>query len=252
MTNAGRSYANSVLGFDRLYAYSRSGNDTATLNGSSGDDTLSITPAAGMMRYGGGGGQALAIGFDYLEGSGGSAGLDSAYLYDTDGDDILTLSHQQQTVETTGPGGHVYGKTSGFEQVWGCGYNGGRDRVNFLDQADSSFFFGSQPMSSLYYADGTLVGEYAFKEVDAVFGGGGDQVVLHASPYFQEALSNTARDELLLDEAGSNAYWIHLHGLDASAKVQDARLQKNPDGTDQDSSSVAAIDYLFNLSWEQW
>ena len=238
---AGGSYANSATGFDQLYAYSRSGSDTATLTGSSGDDTLTILPAIAVMVYGGGG-QSVAIGFHAAEGTGGPGGLDSAYLYDSAGDDVYHLSRDQQTVETTGAGGHVYGKASGFDIVFANAYNGGRDRMNFVDQLDSNFFYGTLPLSYMYYSDGTLVGEYAGEEVDVTFTGGNETVLLNGSPYLQESLRNeTSSDLRLEDQAGS--YWMYLHGLDDRQDQVTATLQAN----DTSTITPAAVDYLFSV-----
>jgi len=106
------------------------------------------------------------------------AGANRAFLFDTAGDDVLTLRPDEATL--VDGSGNSY-KVEGFDRVIAVSENGGSDQANFYDTTGDDVFVAKESFS---YLVGTGFWNYArgFEKVDAFSEqGGSDQAWLFDS-----------------------------------------------------------------------
>jgi hypothetical protein len=132
-----------AIGFDQVYAYAeRGGNDSAILTGSTGVDkyfglaTYSYLKADDNSYFN------YARGFDAVTANAVGTG-DLAFMYDSNGDDILDADSAFATF-TLNPtvGGQVVNTAAAFDQVYGYASGGGTDTANLTGTSGADAFKG--------------------------------------------------------------------------------------------------------------
>ena len=128
-------FFNYVQGFDRNYAYSSGGYDEAVLEGGVTSDFFRGTDSFSVMR-----GQSYdyfnyADGFDRITSLAGTGGNDVAYLYDTTGDDELTVDGGEFSLDADG----FYASARGFDAGYAYSLLGGVDTISETQAADFAF-----------------------------------------------------------------------------------------------------------------
>jgi len=191
----------SVAAFDVVKAYARTGAgvDEAYLMGSAGDDTFenketySLLKGAGFYNY--------AAGFDYVEGDGGGAGSDTAYMYDSvaAADDTFTADSAGAEMDR-GTTGSADAKATGFGLVKAYAAGGGHDEAYLTgDPAGDDTLYSYQTYSYLKgagfynYANG-----FDYVAADAT-GGATDRDVA----YLYDSNDPAASDKFTADPAGA-------------------------------------------------
>ena len=128
----------SVGGVRDIYVHATAGgNDTAILRDGVGDDALVIRPQFVSMRSGGDGGQfRLAFGFENvtaIAAGGTENGYDTVRVYDSEGDDVVSISSRQTVLA----GEDYRVAAAGFENTVATSDAGGNDTARiYLDDVD--------------------------------------------------------------------------------------------------------------------
>ena len=148
---AGTANASSstAAGFDRVYAYSKSGgSDTAALSGSAtaenrlysySEYSLLTEPDESYFLY--------ARGFDSVTANSTSAAATRAYLYDSSGNDTFTADPTSAAMDRDLSWSDV--TASGFARVYGYSTNGGVDTATLTGNAAGGNFYVGDPAYSM-------------------------------------------------------------------------------------------------------
>ncbi len=190
-------------GVTRVNLDGLAGTDTLNLLGTPGNDRVVLHPGTALMDFNPG-----QAGFDFVAGSvetinvdgrGEAGGIgDSVTMYDSSGDDQLTVNLTTATM--TGPGLN-YGVT-GFEQIVAASIRGGHDRAMLSDSAGDDVFSASPTVANLT-GPGYVNQVSGFRQVTAnATGGGFDRAFLTDSAGTDTFNANAATGVASLSGAG--------------------------------------------------
>jgi hypothetical protein len=139
------------------------------------NDRFDAAPNYGLMQSGGSY-YNYAQGFDVCRGYA-TAGLDSAYFYDSKGDDRFVSSPNNGTM--TDSRGTYLNVGVGFDNIYGYSKNGGNDSAILYDSAGNDIFTGNSRASQMRGAKNEY-SNYAegFKNLEARAENGGNDLAL--------------------------------------------------------------------------
>ncbi len=169
----GAGYGINALGFEYVTVNGNGGKDVLMMFDSAGDDTLTANTASVVLT--GNGFQHTVNGFKVLAVAATAGGVDTAYVNDTAGNDLLVTSLQAFTL--IGANYAVY--TAGFEQTTITSI-GGNDAAAMLDSAGNDVFTAT-PASTTMQSAGTTTTLNGFEAVTAIASTGYDQATLSDS-----------------------------------------------------------------------
>jgi len=196
-TLSGTGYSYTATGFRNLYAYASSSDgktDTAILNDSAGSDVFVGTSTYAMMVSAGS--TIRANNFDSNAAWSTKGGADTAKLYDSAKNDILTVTPDSASLLTN--------EVHSFARVQAYSTKGGSDTAKFADSSEKDWFVAGQGyayiynQSRSYYARAT-----GFRYVEATSSGQGDQANLTDSALDDTFNSYADRAELLFGPSAS-------------------------------------------------
>ena len=250
----GNAYYNAAVLFDRVEATASGPTDVARLYDSSdAADTLILRPTSAEMsgQFRGQAYQAKASGFGRVDvvGSVAGAGTDSAELYGSSGDDVLSARPGDVTLSSNG----FLARITGFESVTAKG-EGGNDVARLYDSAGNDAF-EAQPGSARMTSGSVVNTAESFRYVIAyaMAGGTADTAVLRGSAgndtFVGEGPVGSAPAWASLAGAG-NVYYVRAVGFDSvTAKGQggiDTAILR-----DSDSSQPDVLTSRPDLGWAQ-
>ena len=206
-------YANSAVGFSTNAAYTTDGSsDTANFYDSAGNDTYyayadynsSGQPAAGMYGSYDGGYANSATGFGANVGYSTNGGSDTAYFYDSPGNDTYyAYADYQNSGQTSagmyggvpgtpGPGGGYANSAIGFATNVGYSTNGGSDTAYFYDSPGNDTLYAYADYQNSGQTAAGMYGSYGGGYANAACGfatnvgystnGGSDTAYFYDSP----------------------------------------------------------------------
>lgn len=191
---SGEGFLNAAVGFNRVSAYSAAGSDTAVFYSFTGTNTFTASAADATLASSAGWAYASAFASVTAYGAKG----DTAFLYDSAGDDAFTSRPDGASLVGEGFANAV----SGFGRVNAFATAGGNDAASFADSAGNDTFTARGGLSSMI---GKTFKNYAsgFETNHAVSShGGADRAYLY-------------------DSAGADAFEAHrnLAGLTTEAGI---------------------------------
>ncbi|MCY2925859.1 MAG: C25 family cysteine peptidase [Planctomycetota bacterium] len=138
---SGEGYLNAAAGFKRVSAYSSAGNDSAALYTFSGLNTFTASSADATMSSSTGWAYASAFASVRAYGAKG----DSAFLYDSAGDDTFSAAPNSGSLAGAGFANAV----SGFGRISAFATAGGADTATFADSIGNDTFTARGGLSSM-------------------------------------------------------------------------------------------------------
>ncbi len=170
----GVSYEFGSAGTKSFVFDGQGGSDRITINGTAGRELAIVN--AGAVDFHGRGFMVSAESVETIRINGGGGG-DWARMFDSSGDDVLSIRPNAATMAGAGYSNTV----DGFDRIYAVGQNGGYDRASALDSAGDDRF-ESRPESSTMRGQGYYNYMRGFESVSASASSGNDKAWMHDSP----------------------------------------------------------------------
>ncbi len=199
----GDEFSMQAIGFREVNAYATGGgHDVVRIYDSPGDDICHATPMETTL-YREDGTDPFFIRARYFEKTHGfspAGGHDSAFFFDSDGDDTFTARPGEGDMRGPTGGGPLgdreyFNRVKLFEEIRGDASAGGNDEATLFDSAGDDFFYGLPLQSTMYGPSYYNQANYFEKIYADASTGGNDQAELVDSEQVDllEAAANWAR-----------------------------------------------------------